>query len=83
MRIAHDFNNSLTSMLGNAELVQEALEVINCQENNNPETAAGHAIPINRDVIRNAWRWQALSASAGLCPATASLKPENRFERHS
>ncbi len=52
MRIAHDFNNSLTSMLGNAELVQEALEVINAQEENSPETAAGQAIPINRDVIR-------------------------------
>ena len=52
MRIAHDFNNQLTSMLGNAELVQEALEIINSQEDNNPETPAGHAIPINRDVIR-------------------------------
>ena len=52
MRIAHDFNNSLTSMLGNAELVQETLEVINVQENNDPETPAGHAVPINRDVIR-------------------------------
>ena len=52
MRIAHDFNNSLTSMLGNAELVQEALEVLNAHEDNNPETPAGHAIPINRDVIR-------------------------------
>lgn len=52
MRIAHDFNNSLTSMLGNAELVQETLEVINAQENNDPETPAGHAVPINRDVIR-------------------------------
>src|ERR1041384_1062873 len=52
VRIAHDFNNQLTSMLGNAELVQEALEVINSQEDNNPETPAGHAIPINRDVVR-------------------------------
>lgn len=52
MRIAHDFNNSLTSMLGNAELVQEALEVTNAQENNSPDTPAGHAVPINNDVIR-------------------------------
>jgi signal transduction histidine kinase/ActR/RegA family two-component response regulator len=52
MRIAHDFNNSLTSMLGNAELVQEALQVINTEENNSPDTPAGYAMTINKDVIR-------------------------------
>jgi PAS domain S-box-containing protein len=50
--IAHDFNNSLTSMLGNAELVQETLEVINTEENNSPDTPAGLAVTINKDVIR-------------------------------
>src|SRR5260370_4475232 len=52
MRIAHDFNNSLTSMLGNAELVQETLEAINTEENNSPDTPAGLAVTINKDVIR-------------------------------
>src|SRR5205085_10088221 len=46
------FNNQLTSILGNAELVQETLEVINSLEDNSPETPAGTAIPINRDVVR-------------------------------
>src|SRR5260370_34829654 len=51
MRIAHDFNNSLTSMLGHAELVQETLELINPQENNSPDTPAGLAETINKDVV--------------------------------
>jgi two-component system cell cycle sensor histidine kinase/response regulator CckA len=52
IRITHDFNNSLTAILGNAELVQETLELINAEEDNNPDTPAGSAVPINRDVIR-------------------------------
>ncbi len=52
IRITHDFNNSLTAILGNAELVQETLELINAEEHNNPDTPAGSAVPINRDVIR-------------------------------
>jgi two-component system cell cycle sensor histidine kinase/response regulator CckA len=52
IRIAHDFNNSLTSILGNAELVQETLETINNQENGNPDTAAARALVVNKDVMR-------------------------------
>jgi len=51
IRILHDLNNKLTSILGNTELIQEALATINATENNDPETSAGIAFQIISEVI--------------------------------
>lgn len=50
MRIAHDFNNSLTTIVGNAELIQEALEAIS--ETDNPPSNINSSLQMVHDVIR-------------------------------
>lgn len=50
MRVAHDFNNQLTSILGNAELIQEILETL-CEEN--PQNhAINSSLQMIHDIIR-------------------------------
>lgn len=50
MRIAHDFNNSLTTIVGNAELIQEALELIS--ETDNAPSNINSILQMIHDVIR-------------------------------
>lgn len=53
LRIAHDFNNSLTAILGNAELVQETLELISEDStNSNASEQASSSLPVMQDFIR-------------------------------
>jgi two-component system cell cycle sensor histidine kinase/response regulator CckA len=53
LRIAHDFNNSLTAILGNAELVQDTLQAISAASNNkNAAEQAEGSLPVMQDFIR-------------------------------
>jgi len=47
VRIAHDFNNDLTSILGDAEYIQTVLETLSSSH-----SEVGPALPVIRDIIR-------------------------------
>jgi CheY-like chemotaxis protein/nitrogen-specific signal transduction histidine kinase len=50
LRITHDFNNSLTSILGNSEIVQDTLSALAKKDASGTE--AENALPVIDDVIR-------------------------------
>jgi CheY-like chemotaxis protein len=54
MRVAHDFNNSLTSVIGNAQLVQELLTRATTSSEQSTQVLLQRAIPMIQDAVRKA-----------------------------
>jgi signal transduction histidine kinase/CheY-like chemotaxis protein len=87
MRIAHDFSNSLTSIMGNAELLEEQLTAIQNTTSNDRLSDAVEALPEIKDIIRKSNEMsqliQTLQTYAKQPPSTAYVLDINTAIRET